>query len=131
MSKELEDKYGEYFKGNDLFFLKSILQLNHDPHPYTIGPKHVAYAADNWGGSLGANAIREGEQINAIKCAHPNCNIPYSQHKYDTVMAIQLMRHGTNKEGDTFLKDLVKKFDKTDKIDGFVMVETKEEYRLT
>lgn len=35
------------------------------PHPYCITPKHVAYAADNWGGVLSTDAIRDAERHGA------------------------------------------------------------------
>ena len=27
-----------------------IIEVNHSPHPFTIGPQHIAHASDNHGG---------------------------------------------------------------------------------
>ena len=50
------------------------------PHPYVIGPEHVAYASDNHGGMLWTTAIIEGEKL-GITCKAKGCNLIYSQHE--------------------------------------------------
>ena len=57
-----------------------------DPHPYCIGPRHVAYAADHCGGMLSESAIEEAEKY-GVKCAmklgrgHGRCGQSYRDHK--------------------------------------------------
>jgi hypothetical protein len=60
-----------------------------DPHPYTIGSKHVAHAADNHSGMLGDYAIRSGEKL-GIKCCQPGCNLSYDDHKSDRAVMIEI-----------------------------------------
>ena len=55
------------------------------PHPYTIGPKHVAYAADRHGGMLSEHTIEEGER-RGIHCAHPRCTLSYKEHEQALVV---------------------------------------------
>ena len=124
MKQETKDKYTEMFKGNDLFHLKDIMDINHNPHPFTIGPKHIKAANKNGhGGMLGTEVIKE------VGCAHPKCNMPYEQHTSDTVIALQLKRNGTNEEANAFLKTITEHMP-ADMIDGFIMVETEEKFRI-
>jgi hypothetical protein len=122
---DLEKKYQEtYFKESDLFTLKSIQNVNYKPHPYTIGPTHVTYAADHCGGMLGK------ETLEKVPCAHLGCTLSYDEHISDKVMFVQLKRNTTGKEAGTFLMQMEEEILK-DGIDGFSFVETPENFRLT
>lgn len=46
------------------------------PHPFTVGVKHVAHAADNFGGVLDERTLRK------IPCAHKGCTFSYNEHKH-------------------------------------------------
>lgn len=59
----------------------SITDTFSTPHPYTIGPRHVAFAADRFSGMLGREAIEAGEREGQVKCAHPGCHLKYGQHE--------------------------------------------------
>lgn len=122
---ELEKKYQEkYFKDSNLFILKSIQHVNYKPHPYVIGSKHVAYAADHYGGMLGK------ETLEKIPCAEKGCQLPYDEHTSDKVMFLQLKRDTTGKEAGTFLMQMEDEI-KQDGIDGFAFVETPENFKFT
>ena len=123
-TEELTKKYQEkYFADCNLFTLLEVRAINFDPHPYTIGPKHVAHAADKYNGILGTETLKE------VKCALPGCDLSYDDHKYDTVMMLKLKRNATKDETMEFLQTLKDEMI-NDSIDGFVMVETPEKYRF-
>lgn len=52
------------------------------PHPYCITPKHVAYAADHYGGMLGEDAIQalESKHGRGI-CGVRGCTLRREDHK--------------------------------------------------
>lgn len=63
------------------------------PHPYCITPKHVAYAADHFGGRLTLGAIRESEKHGARCdiCAHGHKGIlTVDQHEQLTTLFIRV-----------------------------------------
>ena len=97
---------------------------NFKPHPFTIGPKHVVDAADNYGGRLGLETIRR------IPCAAPYCQLHADKHYQDIVLFLQLTRDVTNKEVNDVLQPIGKEMEE-DRIDGLVFVETPEAYRAT
>ena len=109
--------------------MKDIMEVNHKPHPYTVGPRHVTYASEH-GGMLSPDVIRQGEKANKCKCAAKGCTIPYDEHTADTVMFLQLKRNGTNEEANAFLKGISDEV-AADGIDGFAMIETEEKFRIT
>jgi uncharacterized protein with ATP-grasp and redox domains len=143
-NEEKKIKIEEALKDQNLFLVKSVMDVNHKPHIFCITEKHVVYASDNCGGMLSDSAIKEYEKKHGPSCGmyvkgnnianhrisgYEKCTIPYSQHTSDNICFLQLLRNGTKEEGQTILKDLVdsigEKF-----IDGFSLVETKEEFRI-
>jgi hypothetical protein len=56
------------------------VRAHSDPHPYCIGTRHVAYAADHCGGRLNENAIERAEKDGA-HCGVSGCYISYRDHK--------------------------------------------------
>lgn len=124
-SKEQEVFYKERFEKEDSpVALASIIGVNHKPHPYMIGPSHVAYASDYNGGIINESVI------NDVKCAYPGCNLLYDHHTYDRVMFLELKRDCTSKEINDVLLELKEKMVEDD-IDGICFVETKEKFRIT
>lgn len=112
-----------------LFVVKSITHVNHKPHPYMIGPKHIEFAADNYNGMLTEAVIAAGEK-KRIYCAHPDCALPYDQHTSDKVLFLQLTRDLTNQEATEELMK-VKPILEENKVDGVAFVETPEQFRIT
>ena len=102
----------------------SIDHVNHKPHRFMIGPKHVSYASENYSGILDERTLA------AVPCAHPKCHLLYIDHRSDKVLFMQLTRNGNKEEADAELKKIVDIM-KDNKIDGIVMVETDENYRIT
>ena len=122
-NSEKETKIREALK-SDLFIVKSVQDVNHRPHPYTVGPKHVTYVSDKNGGMLDESVCRK------VKCAHPNCNIDFDGHTSDNICFLQLTRNGTNDEAQILFKELVETLGEKF-IDGFAFVETVEKFRIS
>ena len=123
--EELNEKYREkYFKDNDFVKLYDIKAINFDPHPYMVGPEHVRRAADTNGGILDEKIIKE------VGCAHLGCTLSYEEHKYETVMFLQLKRDISNTEINEFLLSIREEM-LEDRIDGIGFVETEEKFRAT
>ena len=123
-NEEKEVVIRKALEGQNVFDLKSVIQVNFDPHPFTIGSKHVVYASDHNGGMLTQDVVEK------IPCAHPNCRLSYHQHKSDTVGFLQLQRNVTQGEAQTILKALVETIGES-LVDGFTFVDTKEHYRIS
>lgn len=94
--------------------------------PFTIGPKHVAYASDHCSGMLGQDVCEK------IGCAHPKCGRPISAHSHDTVLMLKLKGHAIeSKVKEVLFNAQVTNLMAQAKIDGFVFVETPEKFRIT
>jgi len=95
-------------------------------HPFTIGPKHVAYASDHRGGMLGQDVCEK------IPCAAPKCHKPYSSHTHDTVAFLKLTANISEARAKEVLAatPLVDAMTRAG-IDGFCFVETTEKYRIS
>ena len=106
-----------------IFRILSVSSVNHNPHPYTMGQRHLEHASRHCGGRLGM------ETVNAIPCAVPGCQLPYDQHKSDRVAFIQLLRNASQEEA----KEDFRKFTLVVPKDfsGFTFVETSEKFRIT
>ena len=78
---------------------ESIESVNFKPHPFTIGPKLVAYASDNFSGMLGTPAIESYEEKYGSSCAYRDkdgkCRVLYSEH---TSERAAFLRVKTDKE---------------------------------
>lgn len=119
-TKALTEKYQQ----KELLPIKvlEIRDCNHKPHPFLIGPEHMAYASDHCGGVIGQDAIEH----------HPCalCEQPAFSHSYDVVMFLQLTRNSTNGECFKILQSISQEMQE-DRIDGIVFVETEEKYRVS
>ena len=123
--EELNEKYREkYFKDNDFVKLCNIKVINFDPHPYMVGPEHVQRAADTNGGILDETILKE------VGCVHPGCTLSYEEHKYKTVMFLQLKRDISDTEISEFVLSIKEEM-LEDRIDGLGFVETEELFRVT
>lgn len=96
-----------------------IRSVNFRPHPYTVGPRHVAQASKHYGGMLTEEVMRE------IPCAHPGCKLSFDEHTSDHVSFIRLTRDASGEEVRAWLKALVDSgVTPTNKCDGFAFVKT-------
>lgn len=121
---ELTEKYNKkYFNDSEALRLKEIMSVNHDPHPFMIGSEHIVHADKHNNGILSKEVMEE------VGCAHPGCNLSYDEHTFNTVLFIQLKRDVTNIEITNELRKMADDM-LEDKIDGFVMVETEEKFRI-
>jgi hypothetical protein len=120
-------KLKEALAKQDLFKVEDVQEVNHKPHPYMIGPRHIK-ASQQYGGILSLEVISKCEETNECSCAHKGCGVRYEDHTSDRVVFLQHLRNGTFVEAnDTFvaIQELLLSLN----IDGIVMVETEEEYR--
>lgn len=117
-------RIAEILKGQDALKMKRVQNVNHKPHPYTIGPRHVQYAT-----ILSKPEILKGEEENAFTCAHPKCTLPYAEHTSDEVCFLQLLRDVDEREISSIIESLVAEVGE-DYIDGFAFVETDEKFRI-
>jgi hypothetical protein len=121
-NEEKETLAVQYFASQDIIHVKSVLNVNHKPHPYMIGPKHISYAADHCCGMLTEEVCKK------VPCAMSLCDYSYEEHTSDTVLFLQLQRNCTGKEVNPILKGLVETY--PDLVDGVAFVETEEHYRI-
>lgn len=123
MDSTRKDKYKRLVNNTDGFTFQSITNVNHKPHPFTIGPKHIEHASRNYIGMLGDATCK------AVPCSYKGCRVPYDQHTWDTVLFISLKRDMTNAEANEELKAVSVDM-QDDGIDGFALVETEEKFRI-
>ena len=127
-NKEKTDKFKELFKDSEYFRVKDVVNVNHRPHPYTIGTRHIKDAADNHMGRLGK------ETIEKIPCAFRGCSTAYEDHTSDNVLFLQLKQNVPN--GNTELQDIFNKEKEVSpdyvfpSVDGVTFVETTEKFRF-
>ena len=120
-NEDLTKKYGGLI--GDPFTVHGVQHCNHKPHPFMIGPRHVAYAADHCGGMLGKEVMEK------IGCAMtdykhgPRCDLPLSQHTSDHVLFLKLTRNCTNAEAAQALC-AIKETMIADGLDGVAFIET-------
>jgi hypothetical protein len=78
----LSDQQPPRFKGTytktEHFEIVDVIGV---PHQYCITPKHVAVAADEFGGMLGVEAIRTAESKHGARCGMRGCRLPYDEHE--------------------------------------------------
>ena len=119
--EELLIVFSDVLKVENLLKVSGIHEVNYRPHPFTVGPKHIADASENHGGLLGEATLQK------IQCAHPNCKLSYEDHDSDKVLFLQLTRNATEHEANNELvkiKDLLKEHN----VDGIAFVDTEEKY---
>lgn len=73
------------------FKVVRMTSVNHKPHPYMIGPRHVSHASNHFGGILGDAAIEDAER-NGIGCAnrdhHGTCGLTRAEHTSERVVVV-------------------------------------------
>jgi hypothetical protein len=109
------------------FKLASVDHINHKPHPYTIGPRHVAHASDHHCGMLDQHAIESAERL-GVHCAHPKCRLPFDEHTSDLVCFVEVSAQYPNIADVPLLRDYLTQIaDKATElgIDGFAFVKGK------
>jgi hypothetical protein len=119
--QERLDKLTELLKNQDILEVIGVDNINHDPHQFVIGPKHVTHAADNHSGMLGQVTLE------AIPCAR--CGWKYHRHTFNKVAFLRLKRDCNNDELSDVIKSLSAEVEKLD-IEGFVFVESKEKFKI-
>lgn len=121
-TKKLEKEIQKLVDG--YFTVKSITNVNYDPHPFMLGTKHIVFASDKYSGILGDTCVNDK---NFPTCSHPGCNLKYQDHKSDRVIMLSLVKDITNDEGSEILRSLPLI---DNKIDGIVFVDTPEKFKF-
>ena len=128
-NKEKEAKFKALFKDSKYFTVKDVLNVNHKPHPYTIGSKHVADAADNHSGILGK------ETMDKIPCAAKGgCTLSPDEHTSDNILFLSLKQDVPYE--NTELLDMFRKGKKgllkhiSPPIDGVTFIDATEKFRF-
>lgn len=121
--EELLTVFSDILKEKAILKTAGIHEVNHRPHPYTVGAKHVAYAADHNSGILSEEICMK------IQCEHPGCHLPYDEHTSDKTLFLQLTRDTNNTEANEELLK-IKPALLENKIDGVAFVDTEEKYRF-
>lgn len=104
--------------------VKGINEVNHQPHQFTIGPKHLKHSAVNDAGAMSE------ETLEAIPCDAKDCGLLYSEHTAEKVVFLQLTRDTSQIEAnDELIK--IKSTLKVLGIDGVAFVESEEGYQFT
>jgi hypothetical protein len=117
---EIIEKVTPMLKG--LFTAHSISGVNHNPHPYVIGPKHIQNNV------LTPEEI-ERLEVTGVHCAYPGCRVSFRDHTYDNVLFLSLTKDITNDEANEILKPVAEILEK-EKIAGIAFVETEEKFRI-
>lgn len=118
------------FRETPHFKTIDITSVNHKPHPYCIGVKHVHYASDHCGGILDTYTICEAEKSGAAcETCKNNCRtgrqhkiLSYHEHTSDKVLVIEVENNSDLNTIDG-LKDFLMEIQeeaKKEKIDGFI-----------
>jgi hypothetical protein len=111
---KLTEKYKKLVK--DPFKLRMVAHCNFKPHPFVVGLRHVAHAADKCGGWLGEATLA------AVPCAHPGCGKMHAAHTSDLVAFVEIDRDCTNKEAAAALFALKGDLEAVDAV-GFAFIE--------
>ena len=120
----MKDEVQKILDESGLFKFLNVDTINHKPHPFMIGTRHVTHASKHHGGMLGQATL------DAIPCSHPKCVLSHDAHTSDKVAFLQLTRDATNDEANDVLKQLAPIIEK-EKVNGFVFVESDEKFRIT
>lgn len=118
------DLVNEVLAVNKVFITLNIMNINHKPHQFMIGPKHIIYASDNYKGILG------NETLKVVPCAYPKCNMMYHEHTSNKAIFLQLQKNTTNQEASNEMVG-IKEILEANKIDGVVLVDTKEKFKVS
>ena len=106
-----------------IFSVHCITEINHNPHPYMVGTKHVVHASKHFGGVL------DKRTFSIVGCAHPHCSMDYVSHTFDTILTLKLLKNLSNDEAKSVLKTVIPLLEEH-KIDGIIFIETEENFRI-
>jgi len=121
---KFKEEYGESKNGN--FFICDTIGV---PHPYCIGSRHVAHAADHFSGMLGKPAIESAEK-HGIKCGVKGCNLSYAEHETALLICckkeIKIDENTVNPELHEWLMKIKDKVDSEKKYVGFSFIKSSD-----
>lgn len=108
----------------EFFVIRGLQGINHKPHPFVLGPKHIEFSSKKHCGIIGEAALADPA---FPTCA--SCNLSYKEHTSDHALFLQLRNNLRRSEIEEFFTDLGKKLESLG-IDGIVFVETPEKFRF-
>lgn len=114
--------------GNHYFKVVSVKAVNHQPHPYTVSPKLVIYAADHYSRMISERAI-EGYERQGGRCGQPGCNLTFAEHTFEYALLLQPLRDIPNKVAAGQLMG-IKPLMLKNNIAGVAMVESPEGFKV-
>lgn len=110
----------------DFAFIYDVMDVNFEPHPFTVGIRCVAHANNN--------GVLTKEVCDEVGCeyidpgTHRRCGLKFKDHTYDRVAFIKLKRNCSIAELQVWVNKLESTFDQ-EKIDGLTFIETPEKFR--
>lgn len=110
-------------------FTADYVHTNCEPHPYMVGPAHVAHAADKFMHRLGTAAIEDYERTHSKSCAHPGCMLKYREHKTSYLLMLRLTRDLENREAAEALSTL-KPMAEREGLEGFGFLNLDKEFKI-
>ncbi len=120
MSEKLRAKYQAILDPAGIFKVHDVTTCNHDPHPFMLGPKHISFASDHYGGRLGDACTTDPR---FPTCSSRGCQLKYSDHISDLVCFLQAKKNCTLKEVEVELL-LLKDHCEADGVDGFGFIQS-------
>ena len=115
MSEKLRAKYQAILDPAGILKVHDVTTCNHNPHPFMLGPKHIGFCSDNYGGKLGDSCTNDPR---FPTCSSRGCQLSYQQHTSDHVCFLQAKKNCTLKEVEVELL-LLKDHCEADGVDGF------------
>ena len=112
----------KYNTAENKISIENIMAVNHEPHPFVIGPRHVVDASNRSG-------VIDDETLENITCAHPGCNLLYADHSFETIILLKLLESIDEKAASDFINTITNDL-LVHSIDGFAMIETEEKFRV-
>jgi hypothetical protein len=122
--KTIETKYAPLINKSGAVVYKGVNTINYKPHPFVISVKHVACADKYNNGKLDQSVLSR------YACSRPGCDLPYDQHTHNAVILVALTQHCTKAAFSAALQEAQAASLEADGIDGILLVDTVEQFRI-
>jgi hypothetical protein len=122
--KELKEKAKEYFTPD--IEVKGIHNVNHKPHPYTIGAQHIQRYRLNTSIGCAGYVDQRGNYSNKSKPGFTKCGLSLEEHTSDKAIFLSFNKDMTANEVEEKLKIFIDLYPK--EFNGFVFV--KSEFKI-
>ena len=129
VEKMVRDAIQEHCPDINLELLR-VSHENHKPHPYIIGPQHIAHACDNHCGMLGLETMKAIPSATWMRRLERYSGTRLEDITFDVVAFIQLTDHMKQSDMVEFADKVLQPLEDVH-LSGMCLVETKEKYRIT